>query len=133
VRNAAVGRAPVRYAYLIWRDPWMTISDDTFVSALLALPGGRNVFGAGHDRYPAVTVEDLRAADPDLVLLASEPFPFRDIHADELAASSGIERSRFALVDGELLSWHGSRTPRGIDYAERIVAGDTIDRTGSPS
>jgi ABC-type Fe3+-hydroxamate transport system substrate-binding protein len=125
-----MGRAPVRYAYLVWRDPWMSINDDTFVSALLALPGGRNVFGTRTDRYPVVSADDLRAANPDLVLLSSEPFPFRAIHADELAASSGLERSRFALVNGELLSWHGSRTPQGIDYAERVVTGDLSEPAG---
>ena len=123
VRAAAAARAPVTYAYLIWRDPWMTVSDDTFVSGLLALPGGRNVFGDRETRYPAIPPEELHAADPSLVLLSSEPFPFREIHAEELASLAALPRERFHLVDGELLSWHGSRTPRGIDYAEAVIAG----------
>ena len=90
--------------------------------ALLALAGGRNVFGDRPDRYPTISPDDLRAADPALVLLSSEPFPYRDRHADELAALTGLPRERFRLVDGELLSWHGSRTPRGIDYAEVALA-----------
>lgn len=122
VRAGAATRAPVTFAYLIWRDPWMTVSDDTFVSALLSLPGGRNVFGAQAGRYPTISPDELSAADPDLVLLSSEPFPFREIHADELARLTGLSRGRFHLVDGELLSWHGSRTPRGIDYAEEVIA-----------
>lgn len=123
VRQAAAGRPAVTYAYLIWRDPWMTLSNDTFVAGLLSLPGGRNVFGAHDSRYPAISPGELRAADPELVLLSSEPFPFRDAHADELASLSGVPRERFHLVDGELLSWHGSRTPRGIDYAESVITG----------
>jgi iron complex transport system substrate-binding protein len=122
VQAAAAGRAPVRYAYLIWRGPWMVAAGDTFVSALLALPGGENVFAAHAERYPAVTAADLAAADPDLVLLSSEPFPFGAKHADELAALTGLPRARFRLVDGELLSWHGSRTPAGIDYAEAVIS-----------
>lgn len=122
VREAATGRPAVTYAYLIWRDPWMTVSDDTFVSGLLALAGGRNVFGARDDRYPAISPDELRAADPSRVLLSSEPFPFREAHADELASLTGLPRERLQLVDGELLSWHGSRTPRGIDYAEAVIA-----------
>jgi ABC-type Fe3+-hydroxamate transport system substrate-binding protein len=122
VRRAAAERAPVAYAYLIWREPLMTVNDDTFVAGLLALAGGRNVFGRHADRYPTITPEALRERDPTLVLLSSEPFPFRDRHADELAALSGLPRDRFRLVDGELLSWHGSRTPRGIDYAEVALA-----------
>lgn len=122
VRDAARGRAPVRYAYLIWREPWMAASGDTFVSALLGLPGGANVF-AGGERYPTVTPEELAAAAPELVLLSSEPFPFAEKHAEELAALSGLPRDRIRLVDGELLSWHGSRTPAGIDYAAEVIAG----------
>ena len=49
------------------------------------------------------------------------PFPFQPTHADELARLTGIERDRFEIVDGEMLSWHGSRTPAGIDYAEQVV------------
>jgi ABC-type Fe3+-hydroxamate transport system substrate-binding protein len=121
VSQAASGQPPVSYAYLIWREPWMSISDDTFVAALLSLPGGRNVFGAASERYPTITLDDLRLACPDVVLLSSEPFPFAERHARELSAETGISRDRITLVDGELLSWHGSRTPRGIDYAERII------------
>ena len=121
VTRAATGRPPVRYAYLIWREPWMTVNADTFVSALLGDAGGENVFAANADRYPTITPADLRAADPDMVLLSTEPFPFKPSHADELATLSGIAHERFQIVDGELLSWHGSRTPAGIDYAEQVV------------
>jgi hypothetical protein len=58
------------------------------------------------------------------VLLSSEPFPFAERHADELAAETGLPRDRFRLVDGELLSWHGSRTPAGVDYAARLLGLD---------
>jgi ABC-type Fe3+-hydroxamate transport system substrate-binding protein len=121
VRAAARGLPPVRWAYLIWRRPYMTVGGDTFVHALLALAGGENVFAALPDRYPAVEPAALAAADPDVVLLSSEPFPFRQTHADELAALTGLPRARFRLADGELLSWHGSRTPAGIDYAESLL------------
>ncbi len=121
VRNAAALQPPVSFAYLIWRDPWMTVGNDTFVSAMLALAGGRNVFEGSGDRYPVITSEQLRAAAPDVVFLSSEPFPFTSRHAAELAQLTGFEDARFVLVDGELLSWHGSRTPAGIDYAESLL------------
>lgn len=121
VRHAAASRSAVRFAYLIWREPWMTVNADTFVSALLSDAGGRNVFGSLADRYPTITPNELGAADPDVVLLSTEPFPFKPSHADELARLSGIPRDRFQIVDGELVSWHGSRTPAGIDYAEEVI------------
>lgn len=121
VRESARQAPMVRYAYLIWRNPWMVAGGDTFVTAMLALPGGINVFADHADRYPTVTAEDLATADPDVVLLSSEPFPFKEKHAAELVAASGLPRDRMHFVDGEYLTWHGSRTPDGVDYAERVI------------
>ena len=122
VRERWAEAPAVRFAYLIWRRPWMAAGADTFVSAMLALAGGENVFD-GPDRYPAVAPDEIAAHDPALVLLSSEPFPFRDEHAAELAEATGLPRERFRFVDGELLSWHGSRTPAGIAYAEQVIRG----------
>jgi ABC-type Fe3+-hydroxamate transport system substrate-binding protein len=121
VRDGGSHAPAVRYAYVIWRNPWMVAGGDTFVTAMLALPGGVNVFAGRPERYPTVAPEELAAADPDAVLLSSEPFPFKEKHADELAAATGLPRERMQLVDGEYLTWHGSRTPNGIDYAERVI------------
>ena len=123
VRAASRDRPPVRYAYLIWREPWMTVSDDTFIAELLGMAGGVNVCGGSPERYPTVEPPDLAKSEPEVVLLSSEPFPFAQKHVAELAALLGWAERRFVLVDGELLSWHGSRTPRGIDYAEQVMEG----------
>ncbi len=120
VRAATTGLPQVSFAYLIWRDPYMVAGADTYVSALLTDAGGKNVF-AGGVRYPSITPEALRAADPELVLLSSEPFPFTEKHGRELAAETGMPDTRFQLVDGELLSWHGPRTADGLEYAHNLM------------
>ena len=122
VRASTSNKPTVRYAYLIWRNPWMVAAGDTFVTAMLGLAGGENVFVGNPTRYPTVTAADLAAAEPDALFLSSEPFPFREKHATELATSTGLPRERIHLVDGQLLTWHGSRTPRGVDYAERVIS-----------
>jgi len=111
----------VTWAYLIWRKPWMSVNRDTFVDALLALGRGRNVFGAREQRYPEITLEELAQAAPQRVFLCTEPFSFKPEHADELSAATGLPRECFVIADGEYLSWHGSRTPDGIDYAEGLI------------
>ena len=122
VAARAKGREAVRYAYLIWRDPWMTVNNDTFVHGLLANAGGVNAFGDLSDRYPTITLEQVTAARVDAVLLSTEPFPFAQKHVDEIATRTAIPHERIIVVDGELLSWHGSRTPRGIVYAESVLS-----------
>jgi ABC-type Fe3+-hydroxamate transport system substrate-binding protein len=122
VRATARGKREVTWAYLIWRKPWMSVNRDTFVDALLAQARGRNVFGARAERYPEVTTDELAVLAPERVFLSTEPFSFKMEHADELAKATGLPRERFVIADGEYLSWHGSRTPDGIDYAERLIA-----------
>jgi ABC-type Fe3+-hydroxamate transport system substrate-binding protein len=121
VRRSALGARPVRFAYLIWRKPWMSVNRETFAHALLSQAGGINVFAEHPGRYPEITPAELAAADPELVLLCSEPFPFTERHAAELVDATGLPQSRFRLADGEYLSWHGSRTPDGIDYAAGLI------------
>ena len=99
----------------------MSVNSDTFVSALLDQAGGENIFASNPERYPTIEVGELVARSPDVVFLCTEPFPFQDKHRDELAEITGFSRERFVIADGEMLSWHGSRTPRGIDYAESLI------------
>lgn len=100
--------SPSRCAYLIWREPWMTVNGDTYVHDVMARFGLANAFADRADRYPTVSLDELVAADLDLVLLSSEPFPFRTRHVDELVAA-GVPRERVRFVDGEAFTWHGAR------------------------
>jgi len=101
-----------RYAYFIWRKPWMSVNADTFIHALLAEVGGENVCAARAERYPQLTLDELCAADPDVLLLASEPYSFGPEHVPEF----GPLASRCRFVDGELLSWHGARLEHAFPY-----------------
>jgi len=104
-RAAAAERPPWRFVCLVWRRPWRAAGADTFASALLAEAGGVNVAPTGPGRYPPVTLDELREARPDVVLLPSEPWVFRPEHTTELAELA----PRARLVDGERLFWHDVR------------------------
>jgi ABC-type Fe3+-hydroxamate transport system substrate-binding protein len=106
---AADAAGPFTYVALIWNRPLMSVSDDTFVSAMLAEAGGRNAVGDRPDRFPVLEPGALAAASPDVVLLLSEPFPFRPRHAARLVADTGLPEDRFRYVDGQHLTWHGVR------------------------
>ena len=123
VRGEAADVPDVPFAYLIWRKPWMTVNRDTFAHALLTLAGGSNVFAQEPERYPEIEAAELARRGAKLVLLCTEPFPFEQKHMIELAQTTGLPRERFAIADGEYLSWHGSRTPDGIDYASGLIEG----------
>jgi len=93
-------------AYLIWRDPWMSIGSDTYIHSVLEHYQLQNVF-SDKTRYPKTTLHEISLKKPDLILLSSEPYPFKEKHIKEVGeACSG---SDILLVNGEWFSWYGSR------------------------
>jgi ABC-type Fe3+-hydroxamate transport system substrate-binding protein len=107
-------------AVLVWRRPWMTMNDDTYGSSLLELLDVENVFAAASDRYPEVTLEEIAARRPDLVLLPGEPYPFKARHVGEVEA--GVTEADVRLVDGRDLFWWGIRTPAALSrLRDRLV------------
>jgi ABC-type Fe3+-hydroxamate transport system substrate-binding protein len=110
-------RPEQRVLYLIWRDPWMTISPETYISQTLGLFNWRTVPAGTEERYPQV---DLAAVDVDRVLLSSEPFHFKQDHVAEVEAL--VPGAKVSLIDGEMTSWYGSRAIAGIDYLREYTA-----------
>jgi len=88
--------------YLIWKDPWMTVSQDTFIGSIL------NMFGVEliqfPTKYPEINLDDY---DPNetLILFSSEPYPFLKKKED-----LGYLAFPYAFVDGESFSWFGIRS-----------------------
>jgi ABC-type Fe3+-hydroxamate transport system substrate-binding protein len=131
----------------IWMKPLMTIHGDTFISDMLDLCGAANVFAdrqrryplaadlgqapalppektAGRDvRYPRVTMDEVVARAPELVLLPDEPHPFSEQDADEFRAL-GIPAARSGAVvrtGGKDLCWYGAQSVEGIARVRAIV------------
>ncbi|MFM6923995.1 MAG: helical backbone metal receptor [Ferruginibacter sp.] len=109
----------VKTAYLIWRKPYMTVGGDTFIHNMLQRCGFENIFAA-KARYPETGIAELQTADCQLLLLSSEPYPFKQLHIDEL--SSQLPGTKIILVDGELFSWYGSRLLQSPAYFKQLIA-----------
>jgi ABC-type Fe3+-hydroxamate transport system substrate-binding protein len=89
----------------------MTINQDTFIHDMLCRQGFTNVFADRHDsRYPVLKEDELQEADPEILFLSSEPYPFKALHIKELQQL--LPRTRIYLINGESLSWYGSRLCR---------------------
>jgi ABC-type Fe3+-hydroxamate transport system substrate-binding protein len=104
-------------AYLIWKDPYMTIGGDTFIDDMLYYAGFVNVF-SDKSRYPEITIEDLKISGCELLLLSSEPYPFKQKHIDELQEQ--LPNIKIILVDGEMFSWYGSRLLHAPKYFQEL-------------
>ena len=103
-----------KVAYFIWKKPLMVAGKDTFINELLKLNKFENVFT--ESRYPETTLEELKNKNPDLILLSSEPFPFKEKHKKYFATLN----AEIKLVDGEYFSWYGSRLVEAIDYFKTL-------------
>jgi ABC-type Fe3+-hydroxamate transport system substrate-binding protein len=153
--NLAVSQAitPVRVFAPIWRDPWMTFNHATYAHDVVRICGGLNVFAdrerqfpleadlgqaaplpdddprvAGRDRrYPRITLDEIVAAQPEVVLLPDEPYAFGAADVDEFrdldipAAHTG----RIHIIDGSLLTWFGTRVAYALRDLPALVMGDT--------
>jgi ABC-type Fe3+-hydroxamate transport system substrate-binding protein len=115
---SVAGRRRARVFCPIWRGPYMTVNRDTYVNDMLETCGGDNVFAASAARYPTVTLEEVRAALPDVILLPDEPYRFREAHRADfapLADVPAVRSGRIHLVDGKLLSWYGPRIAESLE------------------
>ncbi|MGV3588177.1 MAG: helical backbone metal receptor [Adhaeribacter sp.] len=111
---------PVRLipaAYFIWKNPYMSVGQDTFIHEMMAAAGFLNVFGS-LNRYPIITPDDLKTAAPKVVFLSSEPYPFKDKHLREIQEI--LPDALVKLVDGELFSWYGSRLQQTPPYLQKL-------------
>ncbi len=110
---------PRKVAYFIWRNPWMCAGGDTFINNMITAMGWKNVL-ADKDRYPEINLNELKDLQVDLVLLSSEPYPFKEAHINEI--KSVIGEVETILVDGEYFSWYGSRLKGAVGYLDELAS-----------
>jgi ABC-type Fe3+-hydroxamate transport system substrate-binding protein len=108
---------PLRALYLIWKDPWMGAGQNTFIHSMLTAAGLINVL-QNQPRYPRLSDSDIRTLNPEVVLLSSEPYPFREKHVVQLQAL--VPAAKIWLVAGDMFSWYGSRMLQFADYIEQL-------------
>ena len=111
---------PKKVLYLIWKDPYMLAGKQTFINDLLQRLGLENAAGKlpNPNRYPAINLSEIQQINPDVILLSSEPYPFKEKHRlifQDLVPSASIQ-----VVDGELFSWYGSRLLQSGAYFKQV-------------
>ncbi len=113
----------LRTAYLIWKDPYMTVGGDTFIHQMLEYAGFENIF-SNKRRYPQIEIEELISLNCQLLLLSTEPYPFRPNHIHELLEL--LPQTKIILADGEFFSWYGSRLLQAPAYFRKLYQEVTL-------
>lgn len=111
----------LKTAYLIWRKPYMAASNTTFIDDMLKRCGLSNIFNnSEYGRYPEIEAKQLQEINPDVILLSSEPFPFKEKHFQEFQEI--CPNAKIMLVDGEMFSWYGSRLLKAPAYFTQLTS-----------
>ena len=105
--------------YLIWKDPWMAVARDTYISRTLELFWLQTLPESADARYPKISLEESWLQDVELVLLSTEPYRFQEKHLDEI---KNTLNKHARLIDGEMTSWYGSRAISGLGYLCEFVS-----------
>lgn len=103
----------LKTTYFIWKNPWMVAAKGTFIDILLSLNNFENQY-RHLERYPEIELIIGKNDSVDLVLLSSEPFPFKEKHKEEMR--NYFPDSKILVVDGEAFSWYGTRLFKAFDY-----------------
>jgi len=112
---------PVPVATLVWQNPWIGVGGGTYIDAVMAELGFRNVLAEISD-YFEIELAELAGLGPAVVLLPDEPYPFTHHAAWSLAAAGVVPSRRSAvLLDGKLLSWYGARTARSLRMLVKLL------------
>ncbi|MGE0636721.1 MAG: ABC transporter substrate-binding protein [Bacteroidia bacterium] len=123
ISKAFASYAPLREtkstAYFIWQNPMMVAGNNTFINDMLKRCGFNNCFQNLDGHYPEISPAQLQQANPEIILLSSEPYPFQEKHVE--AFQKICPAAKIILVDGELFSWYGSRLLQAPSYFQKLA------------
>ncbi|MEO8108567.1 MAG: helical backbone metal receptor [Ginsengibacter sp.] len=109
----------IKATYLIWQKPFMAAGGGTFINDMMLRSGMENLF-SDTERYPEITLKELRNLGCEVLLLSSEPYPFKEKHIPEI--STQLPGTKIMLADGEMFSWYGSRLLKAVDYFGSVIS-----------
>lgn len=112
---------PKRFLYFIWREPYMLAGRDTYISRFLECFGWINAF-TGDERYPRISVAEMKGLGADACLFSTEPYPFRKRDAQRLV-EQWPESPEILKIDGRLLSWYGSASVEAWKLMQAVAGG----------
>ena len=115
--QSLAGYKPLKSIYFIWREPWMSVGGDTFINQMMQYAGFDNLL-KNEKRYPVVEMENLQKLHPEMILLCSEPFPFKEKHQAEMQAF--FPDAQVMIVEGEAFTWFGAYAEKAFEYFKQL-------------
>jgi iron complex transport system substrate-binding protein len=125
ILRAVAGRPRPRVLYLVWSDPLVAAGPASFIHDLIQIAGGENVVRERTVPSPRVSLEEVVARAPEVILVAS--------HLDAMDRPSTIGRgslwqgvpavrtNRVVPVPGDTIHRFGPRVVEGLGHLARAI------------
>jgi hypothetical protein len=94
----------------------MLAGNETFINEMLKYCSLKNLIE--ENRYPELSDPELKMLLPEVILLSSEPYPFKEKHIKNFQEI--WPKAKIKLVDGEMFSWYGSRLLKAASYFKNL-------------
>jgi ABC-type Fe3+-hydroxamate transport system substrate-binding protein len=122
-RDGPLNWPPLNVVYLIWKDPWMSVAPSTYIADVLSQANFFQIDLPSEHEYPTIDLSMVDWVGVDAVFLSSEPYSFSLDDQRELQGQLGRLTSKpipIVMVDGELMSWYGSRSLKTLAYLHQL-------------
>jgi iron complex transport system substrate-binding protein len=121
VKRNTASETPLRTLILLWNTPFLTVNFDTYASRLIETCGAYNVFHQDPVHEIPIEIEDMIDNNPQLLLLASEPYPFKKRHIKNFRDYRIFSKIPIELVSGHYLSRYGPLTLEALRFFESLI------------
>jgi ABC-type Fe3+-hydroxamate transport system substrate-binding protein len=120
LRALAVPTARVRAFWHVWDSPVMTIGKGSYLSELLVIAGGDNVFADLEAPSPQVSLEEIAKRDPDVILAG--PSSARAIAQHEgWRAIRAVREGRILIIDTMIVGRPGVRMGEAAQHLRALL------------
>ena len=122
-----------RVLFVVSTSPIIAAGNGTFLDELVRIPGGVNAAGSFAGRYPRLSVEDLIAAGPDIILVAGmtgvEGF---SPDVSRWAEVPAFRNGDVVTLDGDLVTRPGPRMVDALESVARVLSAWRMRQSASP-
>jgi iron complex transport system substrate-binding protein len=101
-----------------------TVGPGSFVHDLIGLGGGTNIFADVGSAYPQVGLEQVVAADPEVIILSDAAYGITVESVGQRPGMSGVaavKQQRVHPIDDDLVSRPGPRLIDGLEAAAKLI------------
>ena len=126
--SSAVKNEPrVKVFYIVWNKPLMTAGGGTFISDVINLAGGVNIFNDTKG-WPSVSVEQVLERDPQVIILTPHcGMTVQDVYKGPLAGTAAAKDGRVYMIEDEGDLIHPSpRVVKGLEIVARLLHPDAF-------